>query len=290
MHSFNRHHQHHAHHAHHGLFHRHWPLAQQHHHHRHPHVGGDPVAVQQAQDVAMHTLNALGWVWHQDGVVVTVVVDQHPIKVFVPAGDVWIEFKRELAAVGCPMHDPPSVGAPLVEGLFSSIKHAVSSVARAAASVVPAPIRKAATAVVNKAAQVGKQAIQSKYFRYALDAAAVAVPALAPAAAAVEAAHQAMQHYQEGMAAAKRIAAGVGTVVDHAKVALAHKAHAQIAQAVADAKKGDPRAQQLMGALKQAQGLHHPHAPRLQGNPFLTAIAQRTPGMSPLRTFLPRYT
>lgn len=95
----------------------------------------------------MKTLQALGWNWRTDGVEVCAQIDDQQYKMFVPLHAVWHEFAKEFAAVGAPF--PYCVGAEQsVGGLFSSIAHAVKSVAHA---VTHNPIAKAASSVTKLA-------------------------------------------------------------------------------------------------------------------------------------------
>jgi hypothetical protein len=221
-------------------------------------VGDAPPAVVSAQvQEAIKPLTGFGWEWRADGVILTLTIDGTPIRVFAPLAMIWEAIHHELTAIGCPMQS--GVGEPLSVGsLFGSIVHAVSSVVTApvhavaavAKAVAPA-IKKAANVVVKKASTWGKAAINSKIIRYGLDAAAVVVPALAPAAVALEAAHQALSAVNDGIAAAKEIKAGVTTAANTAKAVIGLKTQQAVAQIVDKAKAADPRAQQFVGALQQ---------------------------------------
>lgn len=228
---------------------------------------------------AIRPLTGFGWEWRQDGVILTLTIDNTPIRVFVPLLMIWEALHHELAAVGCPMQT--GMGEPMsVGGLFSSISHAVSSVAHAASSaykaVVPKAVQKAASSVVQKAASVGKTIVNSKIIRYGLDAAAVAVPALAPAALALEAAHQALEHVNAGIAAAKAIKNGVVSAANVAAATLGLNTQHAVAQVVTKAQAGNTAAQKVVGAFQQlaltraAAASPNPHA-------FLARVVQAAP-------------
>lgn len=241
-------------------------------------VGDVPPAVQEAYK----HLTGFGWNWHEDGVLLTLTIDGTPIRAFVPLDVIWHELHTHLSAVGCPMRG--GVGEPMSVGsIFGSIAHAVShaasSVAHAVASVVPPAVKKAAAAVVTKAAQYGKAAIQSKVFRYAVDAVAVAVPALAPAAAALEVAHQAIERVNQGIEAAKAIKNGVVTAANTAKVALGVEQQKAMGIIVQKAQAGNVQARQVVGAMQQ---LAVTRAAALAPNPshFLATLIQNRPQLA----------
>lgn len=101
---------------------------------------------------ALHTLNSLGWEWRENGVVICVRYDRDKsVSVFVPLQKVWEIFNRHFAHVGCPLS--LGVGEPFtVGGFFSSITHAVSSVAKGVAKAT------GVTAVAKAAQQVAQVA------------------------------------------------------------------------------------------------------------------------------------
>lgn len=113
-------------------------------------------------------IQKLGWDWRQDGlglgrgpgIVLTVQVQGRLLRTFVPLSHVWMAFDNELQSVGCVgaawVGEPFSVG-----GLFSFVKKAVKSIGKAASSVVPTAIKKAATAVVNTAEHAGAAALNA---------------------------------------------------------------------------------------------------------------------------------
>lgn len=241
-------------------------------------------AVHAEVQAAIKPLTGFGWEWRQDGVILTLTIDGSPVRVFVPLQWVWEELHNHMHAMGCPMQ-APAVGEPLSVGsIFGSISHAVSSVAHAASSavkaVVPKAVQKAATAVVSKAASVGKAAIESKILRYGLDAAAVAVPALAPAAIALETAHQALEHVNEGIKAAQAIKNGVVSAANVAKATLGLNTQHATAIVVQKAQAGDKAAQQMVGAFKQLALTRA--AAVAPGTPhgFLATVARNLPGVA----------
>jgi len=215
----------------------------------------------------MHELQRLGWEWRQNGAIVSVRIDGQDLKVFVPLARVFLHFDQELSAVGCPFE---GVGEPMtVGGLFSWVKKAVNVVkkahtfvpgliGKAAKKVLPKAIYRAAAAVHDTAKRYGQHALNiakkvgtNKYFRAGLAAAAVAVPVLAPAAAAVEIANRAYGMYQRGVDAAKAIQRGIHTAENLASVRNGLAAKGAVAHMINAARNGDPRAQQIMGALQQ---------------------------------------
>lgn len=213
----------------------------------------------------MRMLQQLGWEWHQNGigsgtgpgVLLRAQVNGRTVKVFIPLGRVWLHFDNELQAVGCP--SAASVGAPFsVGGFFDFVKRAASSVAKAAKHVVPKAIQRAASKVAAVAKRYGGVIAQgakflgkNPVFRGALMAASLAVPALAPAAAALEIANRASAVYQKGLAAAKAIKAGVHTVQNVDAVRRGLMARSQVQAVIQQAHRGDPRARQLVGALQR---------------------------------------
>lgn len=213
----------------------------------------------------VQSLQRLGWSWHQNGigagtgpgVMIQAVVNGRAVKVFIPLSRVWLTFDEELQRVGCP--SAASVGAPFsVGGFFSFIKHAAQSVAKVAKRVVPKAIQRAATRVVATAKRYGaaaykgvKTVTSNPIFRGAMIAASFAVPALAPAAAALEIANRAAKVYQMGQTAAKAIKAGYNTVQNVDAVRRGLMARNQVQAVVQRAHAGDPRAKQLVGAFQQ---------------------------------------
>lgn len=257
----------------------------------HPHfglrVGELDEAVHVQVQEALKPLTGFGWEWRQDGVILTLTIDGAPVRVFVPLLWVWDELHKHMLAMGCPMQDL-AVGEPLSVGnIFGSVVHAVSHAVSGAAhaanaaakAVVPKAIQKAAVSVVSRAASVGKAAIESKILRYGLDAASVVVPALAPAAVALEAAHQALEHVNEGIKAAQAIKNGVMSAANIAKATLGLNTQHATAIVVQQAQAGNKAAQQMVGAFKTlaltraAAAVPNPHG-------LLAAVAQHVPGVA----------
>lgn len=231
-------------------------------------------------------IQRLGWEWRPDGigagtgqgVLLKVAMNGRLLQVFVPLSRVWVTFDQEMQRVGCPSSE--SVGAPFsVGGFFSFIKKAAKSIGNRARSLVPKAIQRAAAKVVSVARKYGgavvrgAQAIgRNPIFRGAVIAASFAVPALAPAAAALEIANRASQYYQQGLAAAKAIKAGAATASNIAAVARGINARTAMQGVIQKARQGDPRARQIIGAFQHrlvnqerrlpggAQALQHAHS------------------------------
>lgn len=213
-------------------------------------------------------LERLGWEWHPTGIgqgtgpgvmIKAQVAGRGLMQVFIPLSRVWLSFDQELQRVGCP--SAASVGAPFsVGGFFDFVKKAAKSVVH---RVVPKAIQRAASKVVATAKKYGALAAKgakaigtNPVFRGAMIAASFAIPALAPAAAALEIANRAMQAYKLGMNAAKAIKQGVHTAENVAAVAKGLTARNQLQAVIQRAHAGDPRARQVVGAFQQrmAQG------------------------------------
>jgi hypothetical protein len=92
----------------------------------------------------MKTLEAFGWSWRDNGADVYVTINGTTYRVFVPIGTIHVAFGSEFAAAGCPFQ--PTVGAPTVGGLFSSIRKAASKIGKAAKRVVKKAARKVRSA------------------------------------------------------------------------------------------------------------------------------------------------
>ena len=217
----------------------------------------------------MHELQRLGFQWHDNGIIVSVVIDGRTMQVFVPIRRVWTTFERELQAVGCPSAgavgcigpDAIAVGYPgplSVGGFFDFVKKAVKSVSKAVKKVVPKAIQRAASKVVSVAKKYGGKALsaagsvaRSPIFRGALIAASFAVPALAPVAAAVETVNRVAGYYKQGQQAAKLIQRGIKNPALIAQVAQGIAARKSMATILQEAQRGRPAARQLMGAMQQ---------------------------------------
>ena len=225
----------------------------------------------------LQKLKDLGWQWHEDGAIVQVTgTDQEgqPVTcgVFVPVDRIWNAFQKHLGSVGCPF--PKGVGAPFSVGsLFSWVKGAAKDVGGAVGKA-----GKEVEHVANKygghaVGKLGKEAMESKTFRGAVDIAAIAVPALAPAAAGLETAHQIYDKVEVGRHAAHAIAQGFHTPENHAAVQEAAH-HLEALHDIIDmAHQGHPHAQEIIGGLHIIEGEpipppspltpplppHHPH-------------------------------
>lgn len=234
-----------------------------------------------AQETPPVQLQGLGWQWTDHGPIVSVTLNGKKHRVQVPLHDVFMAFDRELHAVGCPTL--ASVGAPYsVGGFFSHLKHAFSGVVKAARAVVhkagktvegvakqavhhallPVNVLRhgpgAITKMIKEDIATGKNVVRSKLVRTALTAAAVAVPALAPVAIALQTANAVLAKVEAARAAAMRIKQGIATAADAQTAKQGLLLTQGVASVVEKAKKGDPKAQQLVGALKHIQAHKNP--------------------------------
>ena len=215
----------------------------------------------------MKQLQALGWDWRDNGVILTVQVDGRKMSVFVPIRRVWVHFENELQAVGCPGSAAVGCAGPMsvggypqlsVGGFFDFVKKAVRSAGAAVQKVVPRAIQRAASKVVSTAKRYGGAALRgavaigrSPVFRGAVIAASFAVPALAPAALALETANRLASHFQQGLQAAKLVQQGLKNPRIIGAVAQGVLARKQMSQIINDAKGGHGPAQQIIGAFRQ---------------------------------------
>ena len=221
----------------------------------------------------MKVLNQLGWRWHENGAVLTIVVDGQRQDVFVPLHRITLEFGDALAKVGCPLL--PAVGFEpySVAGLFSRIKRAVKRGVKTAVKLHAAPhnylvkkvvprairrramqIRRAATQHVRRnvlpLARRLKQYSQSPYARYAALAMS-AFPATAPVGASMLAAQNTMAIIDKGQRAAKLVQRGLRRPGDVAAMLAAQQQRQSVAQLGQLAQQGHPQAMQFFGALQQ---------------------------------------
>lgn len=207
-------------------------------------------------------LAGLGWQWHDNGAIVQVRgTDQEgqPVScgVFVPLDRIWAAFSKHLGAVGCPF--PPGVGAPFSVGsLFSWVKKASKDVGHAVGKAGGDVVSVANKYGGHAIGKLGKEAMESKTFRGALDIASVAVPALAPAAGALETAHRIYDTVEKGKHAAAAIVQGFHTPENHQAVLDAHEHLDAVAEVIDLAHQGHPEAQEVIGALHIVQGLPIP--------------------------------
>lgn len=225
----------------------------------------------------MKVLSQIGFRWHENGAVLSVVVDGHHQDVFVPLKRIALEFGNGMAEVGCPLL--PAVGAEeySVGGLFSRIKRAVKRGARKVHRLHTAPSRYLARRVVPKAirrraARIRRAAIRhvrrrvipyarklkqfahkSPIARYGAMA-LTAFPATAPAGAALMAAQRTMDIMERGRRAARLVQRGLRRPQDLRHMALAAAQQEGMRRLGAAAQQGHPQAQQFWGAMQQLQG------------------------------------
>lgn len=169
-------------------------------------------------------IKRLGWDWRDDGmglglgpgVCLTVCVQGRCLRAFVPLSRVMLAFDEHLSSVGYVggMYGQPySVG-----GFFSSIAHAVSSVAK---KVVPKAVQNAASSVVKTAEHYGAQALHAVNSIPVLGTISKATTALAllPAAAAAQLVQGkridqiALGQFKTALGSAKALAPYVQTVI-----------------------------------------------------------------------------
>jgi hypothetical protein len=254
-----------------------------------------------AQESPPVQLQGLGWQWTDHGPIVSVTLNGKKHRVQVPLHDVFMAFDRELHAVGCPTLS--SVGAPYsVGGFFSHLKHAFSGVAKVARSVVhkagkavegvaknavhhallPINVLRhgpgAITHLIKEDVHQAKGIVRSPVFRTVLTAAAVAVPALAPVAIAIQTANAVLAKVEAARAAAMRIKQGIASVADTQTAKQGLLLTQGVAAVVEKAKNGDPKAQQLVGAFKHIQA---------HKNPDFRAAMLSELGVSPATLALP---
>lgn len=117
----------------------------------------------------MRTLNELGWMWRENGAIITLVADDgRRVQWFVPLAHIRMQFGRELAAVGCPLQ--PSVGdPPTVAGLFGAIGRGISRAAKGVSRAVKRAGRKVGRAAkkVSRGVKRGIKAVVPKAIRRA---------------------------------------------------------------------------------------------------------------------------
>ena len=102
------------------------------------------------------TVQAIGWDWTPQGVVVTLVVDGALLQWLVPIAHVHATFSSEMQRVGAPF--PYSVGAPSVGGIFGSISKAYKKATRKIKKAIPKAVKRATNRVTKLAASAAKQA------------------------------------------------------------------------------------------------------------------------------------
>lgn len=187
-------------------------------------------------------LKGFGLIWTPGSINVAIRTTEGTYTIRFPVPAINAVLDQELSAVGCRM--PPGVGETGV-GLFGGIKRLARRATRPIRRRVRRAVRRATRRVRRAArsayrasrwgARQGLRVGRSRAFRAGLGAAAIAVPALAPAAAAVEAANRIYDSYQRGGRAAQ-LATGV------------------LSRVVGSSRRGDPRAAQIVGAMRQMRG------------------------------------
>lgn len=180
--------------------------------------------------------------------------------VVIPLSRVQIAFEKEARRMGCAL--PRSLGAArTVGGWFSSVKNVWKKATRKVKKALPKVARRAVSRVervANRGAKlamrgykVAKDVAKSDAFAYALTAAAVAVPALAPAAGAVMAARTIMNNIDKGVKAAKQLERGISNPTINRALKTAWNTRGAAQQLVNQARRGNRGAMGIMGALRQ---------------------------------------
>lgn len=208
---------------------------------------------------AASTLNGFGWSFHDDGVTVVTEINGRKRSVFVPVKHLWIEFGHEFKKVGCPL---TGVGDFSVGGWFSSLRRAVSRVAKKASRVVKRSVARVSKVaktihrkVVTPALNVARVVVNNPIVRHGIKLAAVAVPALAPVALGIEAAAQALKLIDDGKRAAQRVVAAARTgqrILSGDRQAMLRAVGIQrnMSNIVAQAKRGNVAAMRQIGAFR----------------------------------------
>jgi hypothetical protein len=192
-----------------------------------------------------------------------VIVEGREWLVEVPIARVQLIFDQAGRSLGCRM--PRQLGARrhrTVGGFFDSIKSAYKSATRVVKHALP-KVAQQAIHHVEKTAEKGakmawdahmlaKDVVLSDAFSAGLVAASFAVPALAPAAAAVNAARILVRQVETGKKAAEMVARGIQqTPQIVAAIRKGDLAKLNAQKLVTQARKGSGVAQQMMGALRQ---------------------------------------
>lgn len=192
--------------------------------------------------------------------VFVVIIDGREWTVRMPLSRVQVAFENEARRMGCAL--PRSLGsARTVGGWFSSIKNVYKKATRKVKKALPKVVRRAVhrvEKVANYGAKVAwdahkkaKDVVLSDTFAYGLTAAAVAVPALAPAAGALHAARAIMKNIDSGVKAAKQLERGISSPAVKNALQMAWNTRGASQQLVNKARAGNPAAMQIMGALRQ---------------------------------------
>lgn len=213
---------------------------------------------------AMLTLSQLGWEWHNRGVIIWVTIGGRQYSVWVPVSRLVLTFGDELAAGGAPL--PTTVGAcQTVGGFFGSIKRAWRKAKKKVRKAIPKSLKRAARKVGRfakaaarkglKALRFAKRIVQSREAQLIVAGISAAVPALAPAGAALIAAQEALRHIDDGVEVAKKVTQGAKVTKRMAdKMLRANKERKKLERIASQAKAGSRQAQELMGAVKQLSG------------------------------------
>ncbi len=204
------------------------------------------------------TLTGLGWRWAEDGAHIRVSTKDRGVwDVFVPVSSMHIVFSREMARAGCPM-EPAVGGCHSAVGLFGGLKKAARKAKRRARRAIRKARRRvtrgarryANIATLGQARRL-KRLARSKLLRRGLMVASLAVPALAPAAAALEAANRIYDQVKAGRNAAAQIQRGFSNPQTIAAMAAGRRAEQGLAGVVRAARGGNRNAQQLIGGLQR---------------------------------------
>lgn len=231
----------------------------------------------------MPILSSLGWTWYDNGAVVRTTIDGVEHQVWVPLRYIWALFHQELQQCGCPLAQ--EVGAPFTSvGFFKSISRAVKRGFRKAGRavkrtvrgakrtvrrvrrrarrtfrrVVPRRLRRAARRVGRLAKRIARKTykvVTSRQAQAVMAGLGVAIPAIAPAAAAIVAAQEGLRHIDAGVKAAKAIQRGVKATAGMVRaMRRGARTKATIDARARAARQGNRSAQEFMGALAQLAG------------------------------------
>lgn len=246
-------------------------------------------------------IQRLGWDWRSDGmglglgpgVLLSVAVSGRTLRCFVPLSHVVLAFDQELQSVGCV--GAAWVGAPMsVGGFFSFVKKAAKSIGKAAKSVVPKAIQRAASSVVNTAEHYGAAALHAVNSVPVLGTISKATETLAllPAAAAQQLVQGkridqiALGQFKSALSSATTLAPYVQTVVSFVPgVGTGISAGLGAATALAQ---GQTISEALLAGVKGAlpggplaEAAFSVASDAMQGKPISTIAIDAIPGVSP---------
>lgn len=222
-------------------------------------------------------LNRADWRWTPQGVQVELHTSSGLARVLVPISRVETIFRRELAAVGCPMGY--SIGASgSTHGLLATVGAAYDkyvgeyeydfAVGRAKKkkkkkrkSIFKGKFFRGLAKGVKKVANVAKKVVTNPVFRAGFAALSTAFPVLAPAAAGLEVASRVINKIEKGKKALQKLGKKV-KIGDASQQQLLLR-EVQEAEAAMDgiaelkqlAQRGDRRAQQVLSDLIAAQAV-----------------------------------